>query len=252
MTKATQAPPSKPPKPRGIDLPFWRAMPRPVLAVFMLFAASGLVLTIVLIIRPPKARIEIAERRSAPSASLSHAPGEIIPAPVPAPLPPTQPRCAAVDGVVIEGGPPAQERLGGVLQRLCSIADGPPDVGEAIRALSGARIRFARFARTGDPSALDVAARKIYVNYIFARGSVSAAYIMPILAHEGWHLAHASEPRTALQEVRARSVELAVCRLLLDIRRWPRGCTDAESLLAGGEDAAVTKLVEAGYPGGKS
>jgi hypothetical protein len=251
VSKTTPQTKAKPPKPRGIDLPFWRSMPRPLLIVFGALALGGLVLTVFFVANPPRARIGIAERRSPPSAGFSHETGEIVPAPVPSPLPRTQPPCDALAGVVIEGGPPAQDRLGGVLERLCRVLDGPADVAASVEALAGARIRFARFARTGDPSTLDLARRTIYVNVVFARRDVSASYIMPILAHEGWHLAHAGESRIALQEVRARSVELAVCRLLLDVRRWPRGCTDAQDLLRDGEPAAVTKLVEAGYPGGK-
>jgi hypothetical protein len=251
VRNTTSEKPAKPPKPRGIDLPFWRSMPRPLLVVFLILALGGLVLTVLLVAKPPRTRIATAERRSPPSGTMSHDPGELVPAPLPTPLPSTSAPCDAVAGVVIEGGPPAQVRLGGVLERLCSLLDGPADVVESVKALSGAHIRFARFARTGDPSTLVLTERRIYVNVVFARRDVSASYIMPILAHEGWHLAHLGEARTALQEVRARSVELAVCRRLLDVRRWPRGCTDAANLLALGEAGAVTKLVEAGYSGGK-
>lgn len=251
MRKTASERKQKPPKPRGIDLPFRRSMPRALLIVFLAVAMGGLVLTVILVANPPHREIEVAERRSPPAAGFSHETGEIIPAPVPTPLPATNPPCEAVSGVVVEGGEPAIARLSGVLERLCRLVDGPADVASAVEALSGARIRFARFARTGDPSTLVVSERLIYVNWVFSRRDVSASYIMPILAHEGWHLAHAREPFTALQEVRARSVELAVCRLLLDARRWPRGCTDAENLLRGGEAAAAANLVEAGYPGGK-
>ncbi|HEX9696957.1 MAG TPA: hypothetical protein VGB64_11675 [Actinomycetota bacterium] len=238
-------------KPRGIELPFRQAMPRGLLAVFAIAAIAGIALTVVVLIDPPATEIAIAERRSPPSAGLSHDVGPIVLAPIPEVLPSTSLPCDALRGVVIEGGDPAQVRLGGVLDRLCPHADGDSDVARSIRALSAARLRFAVFTRSGDFSTLSIAEPfRVLINIRFARRDVSAAMIGPLLVHEGFHLLHAGEPMTAGLEFEARQAELRACRLLIDIELWDRGCTDARRLVEFGRVRAIDELVAAGFPRG--
>ncbi|HVL90042.1 MAG TPA: hypothetical protein VM841_07395 [Actinomycetota bacterium] len=238
-------------KPKGIDLPFRKAMHPALLAAFAVVALTGIVLTVVMLINPPATEIAIAERRSPPSKTLSHDVGQIVLAPIPEDLPVTRAPCRAVEGVVIEGGEPAHVRLGGVLQRLCPHAAGESDVARSIRALSEARLRFAVFQRSGDFSTLSSADPvRILINIRFAQRDVSAALIGPLLVHEGFHLLHPDEPLTAELEFRAREAELQACRLLIDIEAWDRGCTDAQRLVEFGRERAIQQLVAAGFPRG--
>lgn len=244
-------------KPKGIDLPFHKAMPRGLLVVFAVAVVVGLVLTAVVMINPPASEIAVAERRSPPSATLSHDVGEIVLAPIPEELPTTVPPCPEVAGIVIEGGEPAQVRLGGtaetqgVLHRLCRHAQGDSDVARSIRALAGTRLRFAVFSRSGDFSTLSTSDPvRVLINIRFARRDISAALIGPLLVHEGFHLLHAGEPLTAELEFRARETELRACRLLIDIAAWDRGCTDARRLVEFGRERAIEELVAAGFPRG--
>lgn len=235
-------------KPKGIDLPFRQAMPRGVLIAFAVVALVTLAVVVAVMVNPPAPRIAIAERRSPPGPSLSHDVGSIILAPVPEVLPATDPRCDVFDGIVIEGGEPAHARLGGVLERLCTFADDPA-IAPSLRALAGARLRFAVFARTGDTSTLSVAQpRRVLINVRFARRDASAAWIAPLLVHEGFHLLHAGKPMTAALEFEARQAEVRTCRLLIEVEAWPRGCSDAEQLVRFGREAAVDQLVRAGFP----
>lgn len=237
-------------KPKGIDLPFRQAMPRGVLIAFVVVALVTLAVVVAVLVNPPAPRIAIAERRSPPGPSLSHDVGSIILAPVPETLPATDPRCSTFDGIVIEGGEPAQARLGGVLERLCDFAN-DPQIAPSLRALSGARLRFAVFARTGDTSTLSTAdPRRVLINVRFAQRDVSAAWIAPLLVHEGFHLLHAGRPMTAALEFEARETEVRACRLLIKVEAWPRGCTDAEQLVRFGREAAIDQLVRAGFARG--
>lgn len=236
-------------KPKGIDLPFRKAMPKGVLVAFAVVALATLAVVVVVMVNPPAPRIAIAQRRSPPSATLSHDVGSIILAPIPETLPATVVPCTAFEGIVIEGGAPAQARFGGVLERLCPFAGDDSAAAQSLRALSKARLRFAVFARTGDTSTLSTAdPRRVLVNVRFAQRDVSAALIAPLLAHEGFHLLHAGEPMTAEREFEAREVEVRICRLLIDVEAWPRGCTDAQQLVQFGRERAVDQLVKAGFP----
>jgi hypothetical protein len=231
-----------------VDLPFRRSMPAPVLFLFAAVAAGGLALVVVLIARPGTFGIPVAERRSPPRGVLSHDVGRMVPAPAPSPLPATASPCADLAGVVVEGGPPAQGRLGLALQTLCRTFGTRADLDDAIRALATARIHFATFARSGDASTTDLSARRILLDIRFSRSRSAVVDIVPLLAHEGYHLARSGQPVTAGEEFAARGVELLVCRLIIDIRRWPRGCEDARALADMGERAGVDALVRAGYP----
>ncbi|MHB8513121.1 MAG: hypothetical protein ACYDCC_13190 [Actinomycetota bacterium] len=236
-------------KPKGIDFPIWKMMPAPLLIVFLVAALAAIATVVVVLINPPQPKIAVAQRRSPPAPGYSHDVGQIIPAPVPTPMPKTVAPCSALRGVVIEGGPPAQARIGGVLQRMCPLLSADPGYGQSVQALKHAHIRFAAFARTGDPSTLVLGPpTMIYINFRFARHDQSAMYIAPLLAHEGFHLLHRSEPFNASQELDARTVELEACRLLIAVDAWPRECTDAQQLIDFGRSRAIQALEGAGFP----
>lgn len=233
------------------EIAFLESMPRPLVALFLLLAAGGVGLVIFLMIRPPTADdVALELRRSPPRGTLTHEVVGAILVPIPDPLPAFTPPCPAFSGVVIEGGPPAQARLGSVLRSLCPLARPgvPSQVSEGLRGLDGARLRFARFTRTGDQSTADIGARRVLLDVSLARSNVPPIVLAPLLVHEGWHLSHADAGVTARQEYLARVAELGACRLLIAVDRFPRGCQDAESLVQLGEERAVEALARGGYP----
>jgi hypothetical protein len=131
---------------------------------------------------------------------------------------------------------------------LCPFAraGAPPEVQEAVRALAGARLRFALFTRTGDLSTVDLATSRIQIAVALSRTNVPPVIIGPLLVHEAVHVAKGL-PVTAAQEYEARVAELAACRLLIEIDRFPRGCLDAQQIVDLGRDRAIRELFESGF-----
>lgn len=225
-------------------------MPRPLIVAFGILAAAAVTLIVVLMVRPPSPNdLPVAERRSEPTATLSHDTVEAQLVDVPDQLPPFTPPCEEVRGVVVEGGQPAHERIGDVLRMLCPYAraGAPADVQSAVRALGRARIRFALFTRTGDLSTIDLSANRIQLAVALSRTNVPPVIIGPLLVHEAVHLV-AGRPVTAGQEYAARVAELAACRLLIEVDRFPRGCLDAQELVSLGAQRAIAELIESGFP----
>jgi hypothetical protein len=179
----------------------------------------------------------------------SHDVGRVIPAPIPSPPAPFRPPCASLAGVRVEAGPPGVERFTAALRRLCPLFEGgvAPELAEAVRGLDGATLRFAAFRRSGVESTADLATRRIWLNVRFARAGSPFSYIPPVLVHEAYHLAHAGREVTAAEELGARTAELAVCRELIEVDKWPRHCHDARRIVALGPARAVALLESAGY-----
>ena len=241
-------------EPPGRGIKFRESMPRPLMIAFLATGALAIGVIVWLLAVPPSpAQLDIAARRSAPSEGFSHDVVKVEPAPIPTPIPEFRSPCPAVAGVRIEGGTPAQGRIGFVLQQyLCRIeADAfqPDEVKQAIRGLRMATIRFGRFTRTGEQSTFDrTATDRIYLNVDLARTSVDPIVIAPLLVHEGWHVA-AQGPFTAEQEYGARLAEVQACRVVFRAPLEPsRGCLDAEAIVALGEARAVELLVRSGFP----
>jgi hypothetical protein len=169
---------------------------------------------------------------------------------IPSLIPTFIPRCTAFRGLVVEGGAAADDRINRVLDGMCQLA-GPaaktqPELAQAIRALTTARIRFALFTRTGDLSTADLSARRILLAKILARTTAPAGPIAPLLIHEAYHLSQGL-PVTASQEFHARVAEFAACTALFDEAHYPRGCEDARAVVRLGEARAVELFVRAGY-----
>lgn len=245
-----QAPGREPPPDPRPKPSFLRSMPGPLMALFVVGLAVALGIAVWAVAFPSRVLPpDPGERRPPPARALSHDVGEVVPAPVPSPLAAYEPPCRALAGARPEGGPPGVLRLAEALRPLCRLAGTgvAPELAEAVRALDGTRIRFARFARTGVESSLDGRARRILLNLKFAKGGSRVDVIAPVLAHEGSHLAHLGEPFDAAAELRARRAELAACREVIRRDRWPRGCREAEELVALGEERALAALRAAGY-----
>lgn len=255
----TEAGPRDAPHPsRPKTIRFVDSMPRPLLLVFLVFAAAGIGLVVWLLTNPPTPRAVALElRRSPPSLGYTHDVVRTRPLGIPSPLPSFRPPCPAVAGLVIEGGEGAVERLGSrpdgraAVQQLCPFAKSDPivplELQQAVRALAGARMRFALFTRTGDLSTTNLPEHRILLAVALSRVNVDPRTIAPLLAHEGYHLAHGS-PVTASQEFRARVAELAACRLIVDADEFPRWCREADAIIRLGEGRAVALLVRAGFP----
>ena len=232
--------------PPGAKLRFIDAMPRPLLIAFVAFAIVALAASVYAIVRPPLGEIALQERRPPPRAPYSHDVGRLVPGPIPASIPVLPPACDAVRGARLLAGGDGVVRLRAVLARLCPLASGAGnDVARAVRALSGATIRFAEFGRTGVEST--VAHGTIWLNIKFGLRSKPVEQIAPIVLHEAWHLANARAPVTAEQELRARAVESAACRQLVTIKKWPRWCRDAAALTDMTPIRAIALLLSAGY-----
>lgn len=240
-------------EPPGRGIKFRESMPRPLMIAFLATGVLAVgVIVWLLAVPPAPTQLDIAARRSAPSGDLSHDVVRVDPAPVPTPIPDFSAPCPEIQGVRVEGGEAAQGRIGFVLrQYLCSIVRDPTQPAEvktAIGALREATIRFGVFTRTGEQSTADIPGRKIYLNVDLARTSVDPIVIAPLLVHEGVHIS-ASGP-TAEQEFDARRAEVQACRVIFrnlegDV---PRGCLDAEAIVALGEARAVELLVRSGFP----
>jgi len=239
------------PEPASPNLRFIDSMPRPLIVIFLVFAAVGIGLVVWVFVDPPSAKqVALELRRSPPGAGYSHNAVRIRPVAAP-PQIPTYAFPACVRGVVVEGGVAAQERLDRVMKPLCDLAIKPSTsrtLTDTIHALGRAKIRFALFTRTGDLSTTELAERRILLAIALSRTNVPAGVIAPLLVHEAYHIL-AGTRVTAAGEFQARTVEYEACRdLFPDRDTWPRGCDDAQAMVRLGEGRAVELLVRAGYP----
>jgi hypothetical protein len=237
----------------GRGIKFRESMPKPLLIAFLGTAGAAVGLVVWLMVSPPVPKnLDLGSRRSPPTGAFTHNVVRAIPVDIPTPLPSFDPPCDAVAGIVIEGGEAAQGRIGSLLRLfLCRIdrdETQPPEVKQAIRALSDAKVRFAILTRTGEQSTTDLTAKRILINVDLARTSVDPRLIAPLLVHEGWHLATGA-PVTAAQEFVARVAELQACRVVYPKNTDPsRGCVDAQAIVTLGETRAIELFVRAGFP----
>jgi hypothetical protein len=238
------------PEPAPPNVRFIDSMPRPLLVLFLALAAAGLGLVVWLFVNPPSAQqVALELRRSPPGAGYSHNAVRVRPVAVPSPLPEFRgPSC--VQGLVVEGGAAAQERIDRALKPVCELArsaETSAALTDSIHALARAKVRFALFTRTGDLSTTEMAERRILLAIALSRTNVPAGLIAPLLVHEGYHIL-TGEPVTAGREFEARRVEYEACRRLFEPKVFPRGCDDARAMVRLGERRAVELLVRAGYP----
>jgi hypothetical protein len=240
-----------PPKPDNSKLRFIDAMPRPLLVLFAVAGVVAVVAAIVFIIHPPEsATIAVQDRRPPPRGTFSHDVGKLVPAPVPSALTSLPPACSAFSSTALKVGPAGAIRLRSVLTDLCRLSRGgvPADLTTAIGGLKGATIRFAALQRAGVESTLDFATRTIWLNLKFSQSNLAVEAVAPVIVHEGWHLAHATDAVTAQQELGARRAEVDACRELIAADKWPRWCNDARTLTDLPVARAIALLVSAGYP----
>jgi hypothetical protein len=225
------------------------AMPRPLLITFAVVAVVAIAAAALVLLKPSTFEsVPLGERRPPPRGTFSHDVGSVIPAPTPSVQSTLDPPCSAVAGARLIGGGDGVLRLRAALEQACRLEQGvSPAMTRAVQALNRATIRFGFFTRTGVESTLDHATNTISLNLKFAQRKVLISHLVPVLLHEGVHLQNASESTTAVQELGARRIEVAACRQLIEIKRWPRWCHDARALTDLDEAQALALLRAAGY-----
>jgi hypothetical protein len=164
-------------------------------------------------------------------------------------LPTFSPPCSTFARAHLRAGPAGVLRLRAALKDICPFVSGgvAREVTTAVRGLEDATIGFAAFGRAGVESTTDFATKTIWLNGKFARTDLSVEDLVPVLLHEGYHLARAKEPVTAREELGARRAEVSTCRLLIPLKKWPRWCEDARTLTDMPDARAEELLVSAGY-----
>lgn len=231
-----------------IDLPIRHAMPRGLLVTFVALGVVAIFATGWLLIRPTDlASIPVQDRRPAPAGGFSHDPVRVVPVPPPRVVPGAEPPCEAFVGTrwVMSGD--GLTRLFQALEQACSLV-GPgidDETRQAIAGLGRATIRFAQFERTGIESTVDLEDGVIWLNLRFADRAIKPIEMLPLLLHEGYHLAGSPEGPDAEAELAARRVELQACREFIPRADWKRWCNDADALL--GADDPGGLLRSAGY-----
>lgn len=241
-----------PAQPKPEEAPRLRdAMPRPLLLLFVVLGVIVIGATAVALVAPGTVERQAVEaRRPPPKGDLSHDVGRIFPAPLPSVVSTIDEQCPAAAGARPIGGPSAVERGRQILRQICRLEKGGvgPEIQTAIEGIRGVRIRTADFGLTGVDSTVDLKTRTIYLNLRFVLSKVEPSAVAPVVLHEAWHLAHASEPITAAQELAARTVEVAACRELIATQEWPRWCKDALAIVNLPRAKALSLLERAGFP----
>jgi hypothetical protein len=239
-----------PPAPQGKGVRLIDSMPRPLLVVFAFAGIVAVVAALVVIINPPIfSTVPVEERRPPPRGTLSHDTDRIAPVPVPSGVAIPPPPCRVFAGVRLRAGAAGVARLRAVLKDICPLASGgvPSEITAAIDGLDGATIAFAVFQRVGVESTTDFASKTIWLNAKFSRTDLPIEQVVPVVLHEAYHLANRQDPLDARQELAARRAEIAACRQLVPIDKWPRWCKDARALTDLPEARALELLVSAGY-----
>lgn len=189
------------------------------------------------------------ERRSPPMANeQSHHVGRVVLPKAPV----SDADCGAVTGLRVQGGPDTGPLLKDALRGLCRRVAGIEGYGvalaERIKALGDQRaiVSFANFGRTGElTTTLRGTPPRILLSDAFLRGGGQfKGFLLPELAHEMWHAGRVD--LTAEDELTARKVEYAACRLIPSWEAF-RGCTDAKRIVEAGDAGALSGLEKAGF-----
>lgn len=193
----------------------------------------------------PGEPVPVADRRPPPddAGSLTHDVGAVELGE--ADPQPAESGCSAVEGFAVAGTDQDRLRLEQAIDVFCQTPV-PDGAGPAFAELrdAGAILRFAVFEVTPVDSAVDVGEDPpvVLVNARFAQ-IADPRSVAPLLIHDA--VTVAGRPGTVDTALAARRAELAVCRELFDPDDFPRGCLDAEELLALEDPAAA--LRESGY-----
>lgn len=229
----------------------WPALPRWFLAGLVLasIAIVGVLgyAFVVLMARDPQ---PVVERRTPSAEGLSHDVGDfqfrdVVQQPV---------QCGAVPGLRVSGATQEDADLladvvAGVCKNIRTVA-APAEDRVVAAARAGTVISFAQFERTGEDSTSIAGSQpRIAVNARFSvRGKSFKGYLAGVVIHELMHSGGPAGPVTADEEFLARSLEHELCTIVLPTSEIGRSCADAKAIVALGRDAAIAKLIAAGYP----
>jgi hypothetical protein len=211
-------------------LPRWFVL----LGAVALVAAIATAIAAFVVFGPEEVPVEA--RRPPPGPALTHDVGEFLigeTAEVP-----YEAACPHLDGVRIAGTPSDQELLRLSLAGLCNVPlDDDARAALADFAGDGGVVRF---APTGVDSAAQLDGERILVNAKFVQLNRSR-WIAPVIAHDAVVLA--GDPASAETALRARQVEVEVCRRILGTEDPSRGCDDAEAVVALPDPLAALRAV---------
>lgn len=162
------------------------------------------------------------------------------------------PGCA--EGVTVVGDRGARATLRRALAASCQLLEDedqlPAREGMANWLAHEGVVRVAVFERTGVDSSARVEDGRVVVELNAKFQFENAERAAPAVVHELVHLAlgFPGEPVTATSELVAVQAQHRACERLVFAADPPRGCRDAEELLA--EDDPLAALVAAGFPEG--
>lgn len=225
----------------------------PVLArwfviAMVVLAPAAIAVTIWAFLSIPEGDIDPAERRPPGTAQVTYDRGE-------AQFPPTReteqgPGCGQNIALVGDEGARATGRV--AIEGLCGVLARPEldDAREGLRAWAGGRLEIGVFELTGVESSTRVHDGEVTIELNAKFQFEDATRAVPVLVHELTLLADEEfpgRPVGARAALRATEAQLQACEtlgLLDDDDEMPRGCLDAQQLLA--EDEPLRELVAAG------
>jgi hypothetical protein len=229
--------------------------------VVLALAAAVVVATLILVTATSRpAEISLGARRSPPGAGLTHDVGPWTAAalrPGQAGVVVERATCPRLANLRLAGTPAEVSSLREAASAVCALrSTGGIDAARTGLDQADAVVAFADFTATGNESTavlrpaeglqLHGARVAVLLNAKFRRNA--AARAVPLLIHEGAHLAAGAEDAEA--EVAAREAEVIACDRVFALGGLEpnRGCEDARALLAPGRDEALAELRAAGYP----
>lgn len=214
-------------------LPRWFVL----LAVVVILVAVGALAAAFVVFGPDE--VPFAARRPPPADGLTTAVGAFNTGDLP-PVPYENAACPTVEGIEVAGTDEDRKVLTAALDALCAV-DLPGAVASRLRAFAdaGGVVRFAQFEATGVDSTaqLDRDPPRILVNARFLRTEPIA--VAPLLVHDTTYLE--AEAGTVEGALTARRAEAVICARLFADARAPRGCGDAQALLALEDPAAALR-----------
>ncbi len=229
--------------------------------VILALAGAVVVATLILVTATSRpADIRLGARRSPPGAGLTHDVGPWSAAalrPGRAGVVVERATCPRLADLRLAGTPAEVGSLRQAASAVCALrSTGGIDPARTALDEADAVVAFADFTATGNESTavlrpaegLQLHGARVAVLLNAKFRSNAAVRAVPLLVHEGAHLAEGADDAEA--ELAARQVEVIACdRVFPPGGLEPnRGCGYARDLLAPGRDEALIELRAAGYP----
>lgn len=225
-------------------LPRWFVIPMVVLVPL------GIAVTVWAFASVGRDPLPVAERRPPGTARITHERGDAALNQTIA----TEPGPDCASAIEVFGDEGARAAGGRALSGVCQMlwAGDLPAVERGLRRWGSrdGRLRFAVFELTGADSSARIEGDRVVVElnarFQFENATEAAPFVVHELAHLGGG-AWPGDPVDAAGELAATRAQRAACDLIAFADQPPRGCGDAEQLLA--LDDPLAALRAAGYPG---